>query len=237
MLKFFRRIRLKLLSEGHLKRYLVYAIGEILLVVIGILIALQINNWNEWRKDRMKEKIVLENLVENMELNIERIEKQLELKRQYDQSGQLIFEAIKDMNLDIDSIGFHFHRALMNNVRLVLSRSGYEAFKNIGFYIVRNEPLRKEIVNLYENTYTDLGIEQVWGQTVEPDNDKYIMEHFFMYEGGSWLPKNFNEVASSNYFYGLINVAERQRFYYGGLYEETLQDTKRVLQLIIKELK
>ena len=49
MLKFFRRIRRKLLDEGSLKKYLVYAIGEILLVVIGILIALQINNWNNDR--------------------------------------------------------------------------------------------------------------------------------------------------------------------------------------------
>lgn len=47
MLKFFRRIRRKLLNEGSFKKYLVYAIGEILLVVIGILIALQVNNWSQ----------------------------------------------------------------------------------------------------------------------------------------------------------------------------------------------
>ena len=50
MIKFFRKIRHKLLNEGRLKKYLIYAIGEIVLVVIGILIALQINNWNEARK-------------------------------------------------------------------------------------------------------------------------------------------------------------------------------------------
>ncbi|WP_242121274.1 DUF6090 family protein [Aestuariivivens sediminicola] len=56
MIKFFRKIRQNLLSEGKTGKYLKYAIGEIVLVVIGILIALQINNWNENRKDRLKEK-------------------------------------------------------------------------------------------------------------------------------------------------------------------------------------
>lgn len=49
MFRFFRKIRLNLLSENNLRKYLVYAIGEIVLVVIGILIALQINNWNNQR--------------------------------------------------------------------------------------------------------------------------------------------------------------------------------------------
>ena len=55
MIKFFRHVRQNLLSEGKTGKYLKYAIGEIVLVVIGILIALQINNWNEAQKnDRME---------------------------------------------------------------------------------------------------------------------------------------------------------------------------------------
>ena len=52
MLKFFRTIRKKLIEEDNVRKYLFYAIGEILLVVIGILIALQVNNWNEQRKEQ-----------------------------------------------------------------------------------------------------------------------------------------------------------------------------------------
>ena len=62
MIKFFRRIRQKLLSENRLTRYLIYAIGEIVLVVIGILIALQINNWNEGRKGIQAEKEYLQGI-------------------------------------------------------------------------------------------------------------------------------------------------------------------------------
>ena len=68
MIKFFRRIRQTLLSENKFSKYLLYAIGEIVLVVIGILIALQINNWNEQRKAAIEEKEILQNLYENLTL-------------------------------------------------------------------------------------------------------------------------------------------------------------------------
>ena len=51
MIKFFRKIRQKLLAEGITGKYLKYAIGEIILVMIGILLALQVNTWNESRKN------------------------------------------------------------------------------------------------------------------------------------------------------------------------------------------
>jgi hypothetical protein len=55
MISFFRKIRQKLLQKNQVTRYLVYALGEIALVMIGILLALQVNNWNETRKDKKKE--------------------------------------------------------------------------------------------------------------------------------------------------------------------------------------
>ena len=55
MINFFRRIRKNLLSENKVSKYLLYALGEILLVVVGILIALQVNNWNEDRNSRQFE--------------------------------------------------------------------------------------------------------------------------------------------------------------------------------------
>lgn len=66
MIKFFRRIRQRLLGKGDLRKYLAYATGEILLVVIGILIALQINNWNEKRKKA----IYIESLIDKVEQDL-----------------------------------------------------------------------------------------------------------------------------------------------------------------------
>jgi len=66
MLKFFRKIRQNLLKENHFSKYLLYAIGEILLVVIGILIAVQINNWNEQRQDAHRAQAILKGLKNDM---------------------------------------------------------------------------------------------------------------------------------------------------------------------------
>jgi hypothetical protein len=63
MLKFFRTIRKKLIEEDNVRKYLLYAIGEILLVVIGILIALQLNNWNEARADAARRDQINEALI------------------------------------------------------------------------------------------------------------------------------------------------------------------------------
>jgi len=67
MIKFFRKIRQNLLSEGKTGKYFKYAIGEVVLVVIGILIALQINNWNELRKAIDREHSLYQNILIDLE--------------------------------------------------------------------------------------------------------------------------------------------------------------------------
>ena len=66
MIKFFRKIRYDLMSSGKTSKYIKYAIGEIILVVIGILIALQINNWNEDRKNATNEAHILNEILNNL---------------------------------------------------------------------------------------------------------------------------------------------------------------------------
>ncbi len=67
MIKFFRKIRQTMIKENKVSKYLLYAIGEIILVVIGILIALQINNANEQRKERLKAKVYIEKIIKDLE--------------------------------------------------------------------------------------------------------------------------------------------------------------------------
>lgn len=69
MISFLRKIRQKLLSKNQISQYLAYALGEIFLVMIGILLALQVNNWNEERKTKAAEQKLLASLLEEFELN------------------------------------------------------------------------------------------------------------------------------------------------------------------------
>lgn len=70
MFKFFRNIRMQLAAENKAARYMRYAIGEIVLVVVGILIALQINNWNADQQDRRIERNYLRNLKADLETDL-----------------------------------------------------------------------------------------------------------------------------------------------------------------------
>ena len=70
MIKFFRHIRQQLLMENKTTKYLKYAIGEVVLVIIGILLALQINNWNENRIKKAKTDNYLRALITEIERNI-----------------------------------------------------------------------------------------------------------------------------------------------------------------------
>ncbi len=78
MLKFFRRIRKGLVESGKIRNYSLYAIGEIVLVVIGILIALQINNWNENKKENATARGYLIALKGEFQANIKELDRAIE---------------------------------------------------------------------------------------------------------------------------------------------------------------
>lgn len=84
MLHFFRKMRKALIPESRFGRYFFYALGEIVLVVIGILLALQINIWNQERKNRNEEKTILSNLNNEFRENKKLIAEQIELFGQFD---------------------------------------------------------------------------------------------------------------------------------------------------------
>ena len=92
MFRFFRTIRRELFERGKLRTYTGYAVGEIILVVAGILIALQINNANEARLERQKELRYLANLKVDLEYTIRELDRFIETRERRIESGQRIID-------------------------------------------------------------------------------------------------------------------------------------------------
>ena len=112
MLKFFRKIRRKLLDGGKLKRYLIYAAGETFLVMIGILLALQVNNWNTQRLEASKNGKLLHKMSNEIQSNIDRAKDLIEKKEvsiSYSTRLEKILVTGKPLDsLDVFFSGFQF---------------------------------------------------------------------------------------------------------------------------------
>ena len=150
MIKFFRKIRQNLLMENKTGKYFKYAIGEIVLVVIGILIALQINNWNELRKEKEQESIILSDIKEDLtatRLNfLETIKNQ---EKMILRSRDLI-DAIeaKDYSIHPDTIRKYISIGAFSHHREVAVLGSYDAIIGSGkTSIIKNKELLNALAN------------------------------------------------------------------------------------------
>ena len=148
MFKLFRKIRKKALQNQAFRQYLIYAIGEIILVVLGILIARQINNWNEARKQGKIESKILK------EIQLDLLATQSEIKGDLESHQRALNSSIifKDFLINSenyqDSILRHFLRS-MNDRQTYPKTGGYEALKSKGLEIISNDTLRSSITAAY----------------------------------------------------------------------------------------
>jgi hypothetical protein len=151
MIKFFREIRQNLLSVGKIGKYFKYALGEIILVVIGILIALQINNWNENRKTNFNQLKYLDLLkkealsnITNLDIEIGRIKKmnegQKEIFRLIDESKDTLSEAY---------INQTFFKAFTSLAGIKYENSVFTEIKSSGeLKNIKNDSLRITLIAL-----------------------------------------------------------------------------------------
>ena len=152
MIKFFRKIRQKLLSENKFSNYLIYAIGEIILVVIGILIALSINNWNEEKKETKELNQYLSSLKENIKEDIQVLDSLIKRR-------ELIINRSKKEQLNFLNKTFHFDDtrwALSSYIDFYLqpNTSAYDALKNSPYLGKLNGTnLNYLIIDYYAKTY------------------------------------------------------------------------------------
>jgi len=154
MIKIFRNIRKTLIKEGKTTNYLKYAIGEIVLVVIGILIALQINNWNEYRKDRNDERMALIELYQSLRTEHEILIPGLVGRGKTSQHGINAFMDLREHNESIsDSVFDKLWTEVNTGAYFSYEAGPFESIKNRGLNLITNDSLRTMLVQLYETKF------------------------------------------------------------------------------------
>lgn len=152
MIPFFRKLRYQLLSDKKPLQYLRYALGEIILVVIGILIALQINNWNEQQKNRETEAAYLEEMLLDFEQNLQKSNEVIAIieKRIPALTGLLSQSALARPTISPDSINASFE--LINDMPAYQSTDRvYDNLVGSGdFKLITNRELKMELAKYYK---------------------------------------------------------------------------------------
>jgi len=214
MIKFFRKIRQKMLTENKFSKYLLYAIGEIILVVIGILIALSINNWNENRKLNNEELSLLNDIRINL----------------ISTHGTFKSDSIKNHRniLSYEKIEYYIEKDLKYNVELdsdfgvltfwstpFITSTAYKTLQTKGLDLIKNERLRQDISYMFEVELKSL-VEDYdrseWkiSETVTPFFSKNIRRLHKVALNHS-RPNDFEALKRNDEFQNILSMIIRQR--------------------------
>lgn len=149
MIKFFRRIRKHLLNQNKVGKYLLYAIGEIALVMVGILLALQVNNWNEKGKLTRHELKMLDELYSTILVDIKFQKLQIDTNKSSVYSAEIISRSINKRLPYFDSLSYHFSNFITRSKSFVADNA-YQNAKKYGLDFIINDSLQQELIWTYE---------------------------------------------------------------------------------------
>ena len=153
MKSLFRSIRMKLLGEGRVGRYLTYAIGEVLLIIVGILIALQINDWNQAREDAVQERQYLERLADDLRADITYFRESQEVHRERKRYIEDITSVLNNPEATdtelLEAMELWFRKATYYERFQVVNTTFEELSSTGNLDLIANQVLREKIVKLY----------------------------------------------------------------------------------------
>jgi hypothetical protein len=155
MATIFRKLRLATIGAMVSKKYLAYALGEIILIVLGILIALEIDNWNNDRQMKKLEIKYLREMISNLKTDLSDVEFNIGFNIDKMKSNLAVAAYIRNRFPYNDSLNFHFSN-LTGSTRFISNSSSFENFKTKGFEIIKNDSLRRSITELYSAYYTHI---------------------------------------------------------------------------------
>lgn len=235
MIKFFRKIRQRLLTENKFSKYLLYAIGEIILVVIGILIALQINNWNQDRIDTRKEINHLKNILINLDDDlINQISPCIERTERQIKAFDLLDNGFYTRNeISNDSIRKLFFQ-MLGQWDLILNTVAFENLKSSGMDILSNDGIKLELLTLYGNNYQYVkNLQDYYDQT----HDERVSSWFFNNNVDIWerlTDQDKHKIISDKLLYGALKSEAR---YSLKKYVDELKKVEPIMQKVINNIK
>lgn len=160
MIRIFRNIRQTLAAEHNVAKYLRYALGEIVLVVIGILVALQVNNWNEQRKQRANELHYLTNLKADLNLNIAEIDHYITTRNSQIASAKEVLEYFEGKPLtDLDEFNRHTINVYTWQKFFQINNTFQELTNSGNLAIISSDSIKHGLLNL-ETLYKKLKYEE-----------------------------------------------------------------------------
>lgn len=236
MAKIFRKIRFRSLRRDRMAKYLAYALGEIVLVVIGILIALQINDYYSGKKEEQLELGLLKELKSNLEVNIANLENDIVAQKIGSRSIERILEFEGGGIPYNDSLPYHLAEANYAP-DVVLTASAFEMLKSEGLGLIKEDSLRQAIITLFEIDYPTLMQEtkrledQLWPTVVTP-----LYQKHFKVENNLWIPVDFNEWVSDREFFNMMSFRGALRDQSTFIKQRTAEKTAAVVQLIDNRL-
>jgi len=205
MIKFFRKIRQKLLTENKFSKYLLYAIGEILLVVIGILIALSINNWNESRKkENLKQRLYVE-LRESIMSDTVAYNNAIKRYTSAYLNSQLLKEAIAtdaSYTSDLDSSFAKIQGVQSNEANYIIWRR----ISDVGIEIIDDTDLKNEVIHYYEDSKNFVRFGSTARGLLEKIYPKYFIKHDLFV---SATPVDFELLKTANDFNIVLDYCEK----------------------------
>ncbi|RAJ13186.1 DUF6090 family protein [Olleya aquimaris] len=178
MIKFFRKIRQKLFSEGKTGNYLKYAIGEVILVMIGILLALQVNNWNENRKVQKEIREIYNQIIFELDNDIDELSENLNMY----ESIKSVFDNVVSDSRTVDLLDDGLSRIIASSPNTVLNKSGVERLRTISV----NDSLSLKVIEMYESLEWFIRIEQ----TISESQRLIVINYKDNY---SWYPEWINK--------------------------------------------
>ncbi len=176
MISFFRKIRQKLLQQNQFTRYLIYAIGEIFLVVIGILIALQVNNYRETQITKARETAFLHGLKSDLLLNMNELDRSIDRYTKASNSAEVMISYFEGSPIpSTDSLNFYTMEVLYWEPFIRNNSTMRELISSGSLGILSDDSLKSELLRM-ELTYDKIDGTQ---EHIRFDYQEYLYGPFF----------------------------------------------------------